>query len=201
VKAHRVVRSRLTDGSEVVSLTRLPPFTPPRIFLVLISVRGWVNPRAIVRLEGWDKQKKTNDLIGIWARDLPACSIVPQATTLPCAPNNVTIYFIFILCGLHVSKHQFYLYAIHIFIWPESLTASVIFTTLSDHGTPICQSISSARKRTAEVAISRNIFTIHNHYVVNPTAWVTSCSSNYSYKKHLPCDRTWVISAASPFFK
>jgi hypothetical protein len=38
--------NRLTDGDKVVSLTRRPPFTPPRRFLVLISVRGWVNPRA-----------------------------------------------------------------------------------------------------------------------------------------------------------
>jgi hypothetical protein len=30
----------LTDGGEVVSLTRLPPVTPPGRFLVLISVRG-----------------------------------------------------------------------------------------------------------------------------------------------------------------
>jgi hypothetical protein len=42
--------NRLTDCGEVVSLTRQPPFTPGR-FLVLISVRGWVDPRAIVRLE------------------------------------------------------------------------------------------------------------------------------------------------------
>jgi hypothetical protein len=35
--------NRLIDGGKVVSLTRRPPFTPknvPRIFLVLISVRG-----------------------------------------------------------------------------------------------------------------------------------------------------------------
>jgi hypothetical protein len=43
--------NRLTDGGEV-SLTRRPPFTPHGRFLVLISVRGWVDPRAIVRLEG-----------------------------------------------------------------------------------------------------------------------------------------------------
>jgi hypothetical protein len=31
--------NRLTDGDEVVSLTRRPPFTPTGRFLVLISVR------------------------------------------------------------------------------------------------------------------------------------------------------------------
>jgi hypothetical protein len=37
---------------------------------------------AIVRLEGLGKLKK-NYLIGTRTRDLPACSIVPQPTTLP----------------------------------------------------------------------------------------------------------------------
>jgi hypothetical protein len=41
--------NRITDGAEV-TLRAGRPLTPGRI-LVLISVRGWVDPRAIVRLE------------------------------------------------------------------------------------------------------------------------------------------------------
>jgi hypothetical protein len=58
-----------TDGGKVVSLTRRPPFTPhpQERFLILISVRGWVDPRAIVRLT-WLKVKlslcSTNE--GVW---------------------------------------------------------------------------------------------------------------------------------------
>jgi hypothetical protein len=46
-------------------------------FLLLISVRGWVDPRAIVRSEGLRKFEKIH-LIGRWSRDLPVCGIVPQ---------------------------------------------------------------------------------------------------------------------------
>jgi hypothetical protein len=75
--------NRLTDGGEVVNLTRPPPLYCPGRFLVLISVRGWVDPRPIVPL-GLGKLKKSSDLIGIRTRDLQACSTVPQPTTLQC---------------------------------------------------------------------------------------------------------------------
>jgi hypothetical protein len=58
------------------------PLLPGR-FLVLISVRVRVDLRVIVRLEGLSKLKESNDLIGSRIRDFPACSIVPQPTTLP----------------------------------------------------------------------------------------------------------------------
>jgi hypothetical protein len=45
-----------------------------------------VGPRAIVLLVGLGQLKKEIHLIGTLTGDLPACSIVPQPTTLPRAP-------------------------------------------------------------------------------------------------------------------
>jgi hypothetical protein len=47
------------------------------IFLVLISVRSWVDPRAIMRPEGLS-MKNSTDTIGNRYRDLPVCITVPQ---------------------------------------------------------------------------------------------------------------------------
>jgi hypothetical protein len=63
---------------------RLSALCPQKYLLVLI----FVNPRAVVRLEGSDKLKKFNDLMGTLTRDLLACSIVPLPSTLPRAPTN-----------------------------------------------------------------------------------------------------------------
>jgi hypothetical protein len=87
--AHRVVRrrgfphfldNRLTDGGEVVSPTRRPPFTPGSLYPQEDSWYSFPLEAESTLIE------KSND-IGIRTRDLLACSIVPQPTTLPRAPE------------------------------------------------------------------------------------------------------------------
>ena len=64
------------DGGKVVSLTHRPPL-PQEMLLVLSSVRGWVDPRAIVRSEKFYVNEKSTDPSWDQTSDLPNCSTAP----------------------------------------------------------------------------------------------------------------------------
>ena len=72
------------EGGKFVSPTHRPLY-PQEIFLVLISVWCWDDPRVIVWPEGVS-MKESNDTTENRTCDLPVCSAVPQPTAPPCAP-------------------------------------------------------------------------------------------------------------------
>ena len=56
---------------------------PQEILLVLISVRGSVDPQGYSAARRIMSMKNSNDTIGNRTRDLPTCSAVPQPTAPP----------------------------------------------------------------------------------------------------------------------
>jgi hypothetical protein len=76
----------LTETAGFVSLSCQLLFTPARI-LVLISVSGWVDPRATKLAEGFRSTEKSHDLNRNRIHDLLVRSLVPQTTRPPHAPH------------------------------------------------------------------------------------------------------------------
>lgn len=97
--------SRLTDVGDI-SLTHLSALVSRNIN-ILIYVRGWIYPRAIVRLELLGELETFNDAIGTRTRDLPFCSVEPQQVRSRVASTSVHIlsaYRVAAVWGTHISQ-------------------------------------------------------------------------------------------------
>jgi hypothetical protein len=63
VEDPHVLDNRFIDGGEVVRLTRQQRFTSEEDFWYSVLLQAEYNPMAVVRLEGLDKLKESNELI------------------------------------------------------------------------------------------------------------------------------------------
>jgi hypothetical protein len=79
-----------------LSALRAGRLLPPGRFVVLISIRGWVDPRARMLLEGLGQLIKPMTSSEIEIFDFSACCVAPQQTALPRAPAKI-IYAFFVL--------------------------------------------------------------------------------------------------------
>jgi hypothetical protein len=112
VEAHRVETSRLphfldnrlTDGGEIVRLTRRPPFTPQKDFWHSFLLEAESIPRVIMRVEGLGQLKNpitssgivhvTYRLVAQCLTQLATACLLYQITPSICSRNEGTSYVV-----------------------------------------------------------------------------------------------------------
>jgi hypothetical protein len=89
--------SRLTDGSDVFSLILRLPYTPRKV-LVFISVGGWVEPKAIVQLEGLSQLENPVTSSGVKPVTFWLSVPTKYATVHPCDKHVLMLLFHLLNC-------------------------------------------------------------------------------------------------------
>jgi hypothetical protein len=78
---------------------------PQKYLPVFLSVKGGINPRAMMLLEGYGELKNSMT-IGTRTPDLSDCRITPQQSTPPCALSFLKGSFISILSFCRKEDEQ-----------------------------------------------------------------------------------------------
>ena len=87
VEAPRFLRQSLHEGGKVVSPTHRPPLLLPGNIPGTHFCYRLIRPQGHSAYGRITSMKNSNDTIGNRTRDLPTCSVVPQQTALPRAPD------------------------------------------------------------------------------------------------------------------
>jgi hypothetical protein len=195
-----ILRQPAHEAGTVVSPMHRPP-VPQEIFLVLISVRGWVDPRAIVRLQGLSI-KKSSDTVENQTRDLPVCSAVPQplchrvplymhvlsvmrATRQPvCTPfihsNNTThskhFSFLIYMHILHFLKRPIPAEGVGVVTSAQIVNRQATYQLPTQHRTPLCSRETSRRL----ACLHRSRHATHANYfskilILPQDRWIRKC--------------------------
>jgi hypothetical protein len=96
----QISRQSAHAGGKVVSPTHRQPLPPREYSWYSFLLRGWLDPRAIVRPKGLCQWKNSIDTIGNRTRDFPACSAVLQPTA---PPTKILIPKVYVTSVMRIS--------------------------------------------------------------------------------------------------
>jgi hypothetical protein len=152
------------------------------IFLVLISVRRWVDPSAIVRPEGLCLMKNSNNTIGNRSRNLPVCSALPQPLRHRVPPHILKHFFKIMKDIYDIRNQKFTLDKLGAANWHDS----EIVPSASHHISRSKRILGLCNHTHRILQLAANVFP--HFFEVIPSK---ICSWNLKEISHCPSDRNW----------